>query len=277
MSVDRAVDAHYGRPGLGDIILDALRAGGKDLDNLTPDDLAPVDQFHTRGREATLELLRLAEFQAGMHVLDVGGGIGGPARTLASVAGCRVTVLDLTEEFCRVGEMLTARLGLSGRVTFRHGSALEMPFPDASFDGVWTQHSSMNIEDKARLYAEMFRVLRPGGRLALHEIMAGETGPIHFPVPWAGEPSISFLRRPDEVRALLAATGFKERAWLDVTAPALEFFDRLQARAAAPASGPPPLGINLQLGPAFGEMAANQVRNIREGRVAIIQAVFERP
>lgn len=277
MNIEQSVNAHYGRSGLGRTILDMLRAAGKDLDNLTPDDLAPVDQFHTRGRDATLELLRHADFSAGMQVLDVGGGIGGPARTLASVADCRVTVLDLTEEFCQVGEMLTERTRLGDRVTFRHGSALDMPFPDASFDGVWTQHSSMNIADKERLYGEVFRVLRPGGRLALHEIMAGEAQPIHFPVPWAREPAISFLRRPDDLRALLTATGFKERTWLDVTAPSLEFFDRLQARAAPPPGGPPQPSLGVLMGPEFAQMAANQVRNIREGRIAIIQAVLDRP
>ena len=125
--------------------------------------LAPLDQLHIRGKEATLDLARLAELTPGMLVLDVGGGIGGPARTLANEFGCVVTVLDLTEEFCRVGEMLTARTGLSDRVTFRPGNALDMPFPSSSFDRVWVQHSSMNIAAKERLFAEIHRVLRPGG------------------------------------------------------------------------------------------------------------------
>ncbi|CAA9452538.1 MAG: hypothetical protein AVDCRST_MAG80-2450 [uncultured Rubrobacteraceae bacterium] len=149
-----------------------------------------------------------------MRVLDVGGGLGGPARNLASEIGCSVEVLDVTEEFCRAGEILTTRTGLGDLVSFRHASALDMPHPDASFDVVWMQHSSMNIADKERLYAEIHRVLRPGGHLALHEIMAGPVTPIHFPVPWARGPEISFLRPPEEVRALITGIGFEESAWM---------------------------------------------------------------
>jgi SAM-dependent methyltransferase len=144
-------------------------------------------------------------------VLDVGGGLGGPARTLARELGCRVTVLDLTEAYCRMGEELTRRTGLAGQVEFRHGTALQMPFADAAFDVVWTQHSSMNVEDKERLYREIQRVARPGGRLAIHEIMAGAASPVHFPVPWAGDPSLSFLRPAEAVRRLLAGLG--SRSW----------------------------------------------------------------
>lgn len=233
------IDQHYGRADLAAAILAAVRAAGKDPDALTIDDLAPVDQFHTRGKAATLELARRAGLRAGERVLDVGGGIGGPARTLGSEFGCAVTVLDLTEEYCRTGEILTARTGLSDRVTFRHGSALNMPFADAHFAVVWAQHSSMNIADKERLYAEIFRVLRPGGRLALHEIMAGPAGPIHFPVPWARDPAISFLRPPEAVRALILGIGFKEIAWVDETTAALEWFQqRLAAAASAPGARP---------------------------------------
>jgi ubiquinone/menaquinone biosynthesis C-methylase UbiE len=153
-----------------------------------------------------------------MRVLDV-GGLGGPARTLASEIDCSVEVLDVTEEFCRAGEMLITRTGRGDLVTFRHASALDMPHPDASFDTVWMQHSSMNIADKERLYAEIHRVLRPAGHLALHEIMGGPVAPIHVPVPWARGPEISFLRPPEEVRALITGIGFEESAWVDNAAP----------------------------------------------------------
>src|SRR3712207_2695909 len=215
---DRNVGEHYGRGDLTAAIISALRAAGKDLDALDVEDLAPVDQFHVRGREATLDLARLAGIAAGLRVLDVGGGLGGPARTLASEFGCTVEVLDLTEEFCRAGEMLTALTGLSDLVSFRHGSALDMPYPDASFDVAWTQHSSMNIADKVRLYAQIQRILRPGGRLAMHEILAGPVSPIHLPVPWARDPALSHLRPPAQTRALLRETGFRELAWIDETA-----------------------------------------------------------
>jgi SAM-dependent methyltransferase len=272
---DRLVGEHYGRGDLAAKILDALRAAGKDPDALTIEDLGPIDQLHARGREATLELARLAGITPGMRVLDVGGGLGGPARTLASEFGCAVEVLDLTEEFCRAGEVLTARTGPGDRVSFRHGDALDMPYPDsAGFDVAWTQHSSMNIPDKDRLYAEIQRILRPGGRLALHEILAGPVSPIHLPVPWARIPDLNHLLPPGEARALLAETGLEELAWIDETGPALRWY---QERLAATPGEPPPLGPHLLYGDDFAEMLRNQVLNLREGRISIFQAVFERP
>jgi SAM-dependent methyltransferase len=268
-----SVNAHYGRPGLHAIVQEALRAAGKGDAPLTPDDLAPLDQFHTGGKPATLELARLAGLAAGMTVLDVGGGIGGPARVLAAELGCVVTVLDLTEEFCRTGEMLTARTGLTDQVQFRCASALAMPFADASFDVVWSQHSSMNIEDREQLYAEVYRVLRPGGRFAFHEIMRGSAGDLHFPVPWARDPSISFLRSPDVVRRLLEAGGFETVEWIDVTAEATAWF---QARLASAGAAAPHLGLHLLLGPEAATMFRNLLRNLAEERVTVIKAVLQK-
>ncbi|MCA1715507.1 MAG: methyltransferase domain-containing protein [Actinobacteria bacterium] len=271
------VSEHYGRGDLAARILAALRAAGKVPDALAADDLAPVDQFHTRGKDATLELARLAGVTPEMRVLDVGGGLGGPARTLASEIGCSVEVLDVTEEFCRAGEMLTTRTGLGDLVSFRHASALDMPHSDASFDAVWMQHSSMNIADKERLFAEIQRVLRPGGHLALHEIMAGPVAPIYFPVPWARGPEINFLRPPEEVRALITGTGFEELAWMDETASALRWFRERLAAADAASGELPPLGLHLVLGADLGQMFRNLARNLQEDRAVVVQGVFERP
>jgi ubiquinone/menaquinone biosynthesis C-methylase UbiE len=272
---ERTVGDHYRRDGLTEAILAALRAAGKDPNTLTTDDLAPVDQFHTRGRAATLDLARLAGITPGTRVLDVGGGLGGPARALASEFGCSVEVLDLTEEYCRAGEALTTMTTSGDRISFKHGNALDMPYPDESFDLVWTQHSSMNIADKETLYREIRRVLRPGGRLALHEIMAGPNSPIHFPVPWAREPSISHLESPEAIRTLISATtGLDELAWVDETSSATQWF---RQRLRATPSGGPPLGLSLLLlGPEFGEMFRNQARNLEEDRISVVQAVFER-
>jgi len=270
-----AVDRHYGRGTLQQAILDGLRASGKNPDAPTPDDLAPVDHFHTRGKEATLELARLAGLRRGASVLDVGGGIGGPARALASELGCRVTVLDLTEEFCRLGAELTRRTGLGALVQFRHGDALALPFDAGAYDVVLTQHSTMNVADKERLYREIHRVLRPGGRLGMHEIMAGPTQPIHFPVPWAPGPAISHLRTPEAVRVLIAGAGFEEVAWQDQTELSLGWF-RERLAAAAAAGGPPALGVHLMLGPAAGTMLGNVKRNLEEGRARIIMAAWAR-
>ena len=272
----RSVNQHYGRADLLTAILAVLRATGRDPASITTDDLAAVDQFHIRGREATLELARLAEIAGGTRVLDVGGGLGGPARTLAAERGCHVTVLDLTEEYCRVGEELTARTGLGQRVVFRHGNALQMPFEDQTFAVAWTQHTSMNIEDKEQLYREIRRVLRPGGRLAMHEILGGTATPMYFPVPWARDPSVNFLRPAPAVRALIAGSGFEEVAWVDVSGASLGWFrQRVAAMQAAPA--PSPLGLHLLLGSDFGPMFRNQVRNLEENRIAVVQAVWLRP
>jgi SAM-dependent methyltransferase len=271
-----AVNAHYGRGGLGDAILAALRAAGKDVEALTTDDVAPVDHFHTGGKAATLALARLAGLGSGLRVLDVGGGLGGAARVLAQELGCRVTVVDLTEAYCQVGAELTRRTKLADRVDFRHGDALALPFPAASFDIVWTQHSTMNIAAKAALYREIHRVVRPGGRYAFHEIAAGAAGlPPHFPVPWARDPGGSALAPPADLRRLLGDAGFKEAAWLDLAAESLEWF---RPRAAAAQAGPlPPLGLQLLLGDDLGPMLANIVRNLEEQRITVVQGVAERP
>jgi ubiquinone/menaquinone biosynthesis C-methylase UbiE len=272
----QSVSANYTPGDLAEKIMAGLRAAGKDPDALTLEDLAPIDQFHLGGMRATRELMQRAGIVKGMRVLDVGGGLGGPARTLAVETVCTVTVLDLTAEYCAVGEMLTARTGLSDRVAFRHGNALDMPFSEDAFDAVWTQHSTMNIEEKERLFTEIHRVLRPGGRLALHEVMAGPVQPIHYPVPWARDATINFLRPPESVRILLAATGFTEIAWIDVTAPALAAFQAAVARATSAPEDAPPFGLNLLLDN-FAARGSNQVRNLAEHRTSIIQGVFERP
>src|SRR5947208_15525883 len=210
-------NAYWGRPDLERTILDALAAGGKDIDRLTIDDLAPADQFHSGGKSSTVRLARLAGLKPGTRVLDVGGGLGGPARTLAGQFGCRVTVVDLTEAYVRTGAALTARLGLADGVTHRVGDALALDVGAEPFDVLWTQNSGMNIADKARLYAGFARVLRAGGLLVIQEPMAGPVQPVVFPVMWARDARASFLRAPDAMRALIEAAGFRARAWEDVT------------------------------------------------------------
>src|SRR5438445_7759803 len=212
----RATNAYWGRTGLERSILEALAAAGKNVDALTIDDLAPADQFHSGGKNATQRLARLANLRPGMRVLDVGGGLGGPARTLAVEFGCDVTVVDLTESYVQTGEALTARLRLADRVRHRIGDALALDVPAGSFDVVWTQNSGMNIAHKERLYAGFARVLRPGGRVVLQEPMAGPVQPVVFPVMWARDGASSFLRTPEAMRSAMEAAGFAVRAWDDV-------------------------------------------------------------
>jgi len=269
--VNEAIQTHYTRTDVGDAILTALAQAGKDLNRLTPEDLAPIDEFHIRGRIATLELARAAGLDASKRVLDVGSGVGGTSRCLASEFGCRVTGIDLTDEYCRAATMLSARIGLAHLVDFRQGDATDLPFADQSFDVVWTEHVAMNIPDKARLYREMHRVLKPGGTLAIYDVLAGPSGPVLFPVPWAQTPATSFLVEPEELRALLTAAGFRITDWSDTPAAARHWFVSLAEKIRL--EGLPALGFHVLLGPDFGTMAQNQGRNLEEGRIVLAQIV----
>jgi sarcosine/dimethylglycine N-methyltransferase len=267
---DGQIAAQYSSGTLEHTILAALQQMGKDRDTLSVMDLTPIDQFHFGGRAATLELARLAGCQPEMTLLDVGGGLGGAARTLASELGCRVTVLDLTEEFCRVGERLTQMVGLSDRVTFRQGDALDMPCDDSSFDAVWTQHSTMNIADKERLFREIHRVLRPRGVYALNEVMAGPVQPPYYPTPWARDPAVSFLNHPEEYQRLLSSLGFRQIVWLDTTEA-----HSLPQTASSSSEQIPPLGLHI-LTRDMPERLKNSARNRVESRTVVCQAVYER-
>ena len=187
-SLNEDIQQHYARSDLGTAILAALVDAGKDVNHLKPEDLAPVDEFHIRGRKATLERARAVGLDTTKQVLDVGSGVGGPSRCIAREFGCRFTGIDLTDEYCRVATMLAEGVALSHLVSYRRGDALNLPFPDENFDVVWTQHVAMNIPDKATMYREVHRVLKPGGVLAIYDILAGPAGQVLFPVP-VGTPS----------------------------------------------------------------------------------------
>jgi SAM-dependent methyltransferase len=265
----RAANEYWGRAGLGQAILDALAASGKDMSALTVDDLAPLDQYHGGGKSSTERLANLAELTPGVRVLDVGGGLGGPARTLVAQFGCIVTILDPTESYLHASELLTRQLGLSDRLTHRRGNALELPFEDGAFDVVWTQNSGMQIEDKERLYAGFHRVIRPGGRLAIQEPMLGPNPPVIYPVMWAQDASSSFLRTPDAMRATIEGAGFRVRAW---SAP------RPATSRAAPGATPPPATIQrLVMGDRLEAIMAAGDRNSDEGRMVSVDGVFDRP
>jgi len=265
----QAIEQHYSDGGLLERVLQALRALHGDLDALSIDDLAPVDEFHTRGRMATRELAELGGLEAGTRLLDVGSGLGGPARFLASVRGCDVTGVDLIVEFCQVATELTRLTRLEDRARFQQADATTLPFADASFDAVWTLQAQMNIADKRRFYQEIVRVLRPGGRFVFQDICTGNGEPLDFPVPWASEPEQSHLFAPLELRALLVELGLEERVFRDVSDATRAF------RAAHP---PPaelsPLGTHLIMGPRAREKGKNSAGNLAKGRIAFVQGVF---
>jgi ubiquinone/menaquinone biosynthesis C-methylase UbiE len=270
----RHVEHHYSRNELLDSILQALAATGKDIDSLVPADLAPVDEFHIRGLEATRELAGRAAIDAGMRVLDVGCGIGGSARHLAAERSCHVTGIDLTRDFIEVATALADRTGLADRVAFDHGSATELPYGPDSFDIVWTEHVQMNIADKAAFYGEIARVLKPGGRLLFHDIFSNDRGEPWYPVPWAGDASLSFLARADTVPDILEAAGLQVQEWEDRSEDSLAWFRNAVAQARA--TGPAPLGLHLLMGASTLPKFENLIRNLQESRITVIQSVAVR-
>jgi SAM-dependent methyltransferase len=263
------VRAHYRATGLTERLKAALVSLGPEDQRLMPQQLGTLDQFHTRGLAATAELAKLAGITVDSSVLDVGSGIGGPARFLAATYGCRVTGVDLSEPFVEAARYLTERTGQGEQVSFEAGSALDLPFADGHFDVATLQHVAMNISDRARLYREIRRVLKPGGRFATFDVVANGSEP-HYPVPWARTPATSFLLTAAATREAVRDAGFRILSWQDDTEPARTWVSQLRA------SGPPPSpNLGVVMGPDFGELAANLGRNLMEGRVGILTAVFE--
>jgi SAM-dependent methyltransferase len=265
------VIAHYGHEDLTARLGAALAAAGLGERPLQPEELAPLDHFHSRGLAATQALAAALAPTPETSVLDLGSGLGGPARYLAKTYGCPVTGIDLSPAFVAAAQYLTARSALADKVQFRCADALALPFAAASFDIVWTQHVAMNIADKARLYNEAHRVLKPGGRLAIYDILAGDGGALHFPVPWARGPQTSFLSSAAALRAALADQGFRPLAWTDQTAEGTAFFAEWQK-----VLGRSKLSITLVMGSEFPAMVANLARNFREGRVGLIETIWAR-
>jgi SAM-dependent methyltransferase len=272
--LDRALNRHYAPGDVWARIVDSLRAAGHDPERLTRDVAAQFDEFHGGGRESTRALARFAGIADGMRVLDVGSGIGGPARTLAAEFGADVTGVDLTLEFVHAAGVLSARLGLAAQTRFIHGSALALPVPDASMDVVWSQNMLMNIPDKAGFAREVARVLRPGGILAFEAVVAGE-GAAHYPAFWAASAGLSFLVTGDELRATFRAAGLEETRWLDNTAQVVAVGRK--RHAALTRDGEPRLGIGAIVPEQVLEKTCNGLLNNEEGRTFAVQGIYTRP
>ena len=260
---------HYRAIGLAERLQAVLAPLGPSDQILLPEQLGALDQFHTRGLAATAELAELAGIAVDMAVLDIGAGLGGPARFLAATYGCRVTGIDLSEPFVAAARYLTERTGQGGAVSFQAGSALDMPFAEGSFDVALLQHVAMNIQDRAALYRAIRRVLKPAGRFATFDVVSAGGAP-HYPLPWARTPETSFLLTEAATRAAIEAAGFRMLAWQDDTEPAKAWFARLRE------AGPPPSpNLGVVMGPDFPLLAANLGRSLLEGRLGILTAVFD--
>ncbi|HUE41962.1 MAG TPA: class I SAM-dependent methyltransferase [Candidatus Sulfotelmatobacter sp.] len=263
MSEAKAVAEHYSRPQLEDTILAAMKRAGLDTEKLTPTDLAAMDEFHVGGLEATKAFSEFMGLKGGMHVLDVGCGIGGPARYFAAEHGVRVTGIDLTDEFVRTANSLTKLVHLDGRAGFEQGSALAMPFEAGSFDAAYMFHVGMNIADKNALFQDVARVLKPGARFSIYDLMRISDEPISYPVPWAVSGQTSFVVHIEGYRKALAAVGFEvvhERGRREF---GIDFFERNIARAAQ--GGPPIVGLQLLMGEKAPQMMQNVLGGMKSG------------
>jgi len=271
MDIEAAVARHYTQGSLAKTLLSALEAGGKDPDKLTIDDLSGIDEFHLGWSAATEELAEDLGFTPAMHVVEIGSGIGGPARHLAHALGCTVTGVDLTPEFVEVADMLTRRCHLAGRVSFLQANALAMPFGAGRFDGAVMLHVGMNIADKLALFKEVRRVLKPGARFGVYDIMHMAKGSLPYPMPWAMTSDTSFVEAPDHYRQALAKAGFTielERSLRDL---ALKLSREMREKATV--DGPSPLGPQVLLGVSAPQRLANVMSALAEGLIAPIEMI----
>jgi sarcosine/dimethylglycine N-methyltransferase len=276
MVAEQRVAQHYGSAGIAERILAALRAAQGAEALVTPDALAPADHFHGGGLAATQELVAILQPQAGERLLDIGSGIGGPARWIAATFGVHVTGVDLTPEFCAAAEELNRATGLADRVRIINGSALDLPVPDGEFDRAYSQNVIMNIDDKLRFYREVFRALRPGGVFAIANACAGPAGEPYYPQMWAASTATSFLATPEEARRDMQEAGFAIVAFRDTTAGRLPAQTRQGQQLERDTA--PPLGIHVLMGQdVVREAMKNSRRSVAEGRIMTIEALLRKP
>ena len=267
------IEAHYAHDHLYEAILQALALEGKTASEITRKDLAPIDEFHVRGQEVSHELATTAALQPGMRILDAGCGLGGACRMLADEYGCDVTGIDITSDYIRTAQQLSALTSLHHHTRFVQGSVLALPFNNNSFDVVWTQHVQMNIADKKTFYAEINRVLTNGGRFIYYDILANSE-PLHYPVPWASNASGSFLITSQQLQTLLANAGFQRRQVTDETPKGINFFNNLFNRFAQ--KGLPALGLHLLMGDTALEKLSNLRSNLIEEKIVLESGIYEK-
>jgi ubiquinone/menaquinone biosynthesis C-methylase UbiE len=275
MSIEDAVIEHYRHGALEDALLKGLAAAGKGVANLTPDDLAPADEFHIGGRPATVDFVAAFQPAAGTHWLDIGSGVGGPSRYIAQHCKCHVTGVDLSKEYVELAGSLSRRVGLGDRVSYRQASALALPFEGSTFDGVYMQHVGMNIADKAKLFAEVHRVLKPGGTFAIYDVMRRGDGVFDYPLPWASNEQLNFVETPASYRALLAAQAFEVTREDDRTDFAKGFFQALRTKMSQ-TGGSSTFGLQIVMGATAKQKISNMIGLVERGIIAPVVMVCRR-
>jgi SAM-dependent methyltransferase len=275
MTDAKALADHWGRGDVYGLIMSAFNKMSKSLEGLTVEDLAPVDHFHARGFPATVELADRLPIKSDQHILDIGCGLGGPARYIATRFHCTLSGIDITEPFVEAANKLTTLVRMEGQVKIRHGDGQRLPYPDSHFDGAYTQHVTMNVADRRKFFAEAYRVLKPGAFFALTEHGLGAKGNPHYPVPWSADGSVAYLVTPSETRAFLEETGFEDIVVEDTGAKYVAGYKVMIEKAERGAL--PPLGIHILMGETALQKMRNAARNIEEGRTHPIQLICRKP
>lgn len=275
MADSQSISDHWGSGDVFSMVLDAMKAAGIDPATVTIAQLAPVDHFHARGFPATKELADILPIRPGDHILDIGCGIGGPARYLADRFGCQVDGIDITEPFVEAANKLTQLVGLEGRVTIRCGDGQKLPYDDEVFDGAYAQHVTMNVADRDSFFGEAFRVLKPGAFFALTEHGLGAAGSPHHPVPWSDDGTGAFLVTPSETVTRLEKAGF---AGIEVTDTGDKYLEGYKGAIALAEKGElPPFGVHILLGKTAPQKVRNAARNIEEQRTRPVQIICRKP
>ena len=275
MSFDENVSAHYTHGNLLSAVKNGIELLGKTSSSITVEDLAPLDEFHIGGRQASENFLDQLNFSAKDHLIDVGCGLGGASRFVAKRYSSKVTGIDLTPEYIETGEALCTWLGLDDLVNLQQGSALSMPFDDGAFDGGYMMHVGMNIKDKIGLYKEIFRVLRSGAKFGVYDVMMVEEGELMYPVPWATTASESEVASPGQYKQAMEEAGFSVIAEDNRHEFALSFFEQLRKNSSN-IGGPPPLGIHILMGNDSANKVQNMIQNVSYGYIAPVELIAKK-